>query len=243
LAPVLHLSSPNALQLKTAERMKRTAQNKRHAGFSTLEMLIVVGLSVILTAIAVPSFNSISRSLRVSGDLRSLNGLLAQAKMRAASDFTHARVYADLSGNAYQLQVWFKAGNGGAGCWVADADPNRTSPTCLTYNTGHPSGTLFTLSQGNTFGFGSLTTGPTPGQTPIGQATPCLDNANSTLGTTTACIVFNSRGTPINSTGAPLATGAFYVTNGTVVDGVTVSATGSIQAWSSPTTSANWHGQ
>jgi Tfp pilus assembly protein FimT len=240
LAPVLHLSSPNALQLKTAERMKRTAQNKRHAGFSTLEMLIVVGLSVILTAIAVPSFNSISRSMRVSGDLRSLNGLLAQAKMRAASDFTHARVYADLSGNAYQLQVWYKAGNGGAGCWVADAD---SSKTCLTYSSGHPSGELFILSQGNTFGFGSLTTGPTPGQTTISQAAACLNDTNGSVGGSTACIVFNSRGTPINSTGAPLATGAFYVTNGTVVDGVTVSATGSIQAWSSPTNSANWYGQ
>jgi Tfp pilus assembly protein FimT len=222
--------------------MKRTAQ-KLQAGFSTLEMLIVVAMSVILTAIAIPSFNSISKSLRVAGDLRSLNGLLAQAKMRAASDFTHARVYADLSGNAYQLQVWFKAGNAGAGCWVADADTNTTSPTCLTYSSGHPSGELFTLSQGNTFGFGNLTTGPTPGQTTIGQAAACLDNANASLGNTTACIVFNSRGVPINSSNTPIPTGAFYVTNATVVDGVTVSATGSIQAWSSPATSANWYGQ
>jgi type II secretory pathway pseudopilin PulG len=220
--------------------MKRTAQNKRQAGFSTLEMLIVVAMSIVLTAITIPSYNTISRSLRVAGDLRSLNGLLAQAKMRAAADFTHARVYADLSGNAYQLQVWYKAGNGGSGCWVADADASKT---CLTYPSGHPSGSVFNLAQGDTFGFGNLGAGPTPGQPQPKQAAACLDNFNSTLGSSTACVVFNSRGIPIDATGAPLATGAFYLTNGTVVDSVTVSATGSIQAWSSSTTSANWRAQ
>jgi Tfp pilus assembly protein FimT len=223
--------------------MNRTAQQKRQAGFSTLEMLIVVAMSVILTAIAVPSYNSISKSLRVAGDLRSLTALISQAKMRAASDFTHTRVYADLSANTFQLQVWYKAGNAGAGCWVADSDPNKTSPTCLTYSSGHPSGTVFNLSQSNTFGFGNLATGPTPGQPTPAQAAACLDNSNAAVGGTTACIVFNSRGIPIDSSGAPLATGAFYLTNGAVVDGVTVSATGSIQAWSSPATSANWYAQ
>jgi Tfp pilus assembly protein FimT len=220
--------------------MKRTAQHERQAGFSTLELLIVVAMSVIITAIAVPSYLNTAAYLRAAGDLRSLNGVTAQAKMRAAANFTHARVYADLGGNAYQLQVWYKAGNAGAGCWVADSDPTNT---CLTYTSGHPSGTAFNLSQSVTFGFGTLATGPTPGQPTPKQAAACLDNANSTLGSSTACVVFNSRGIPIDSTGAPLATGAFYLTNATVVDSVTVSATGSIQAWSSSATSANWLAQ
>jgi Tfp pilus assembly protein FimT len=220
--------------------MNSTAQNKRQAGFSTLELLIVVAMSVIITAIAVPSYLNTAAYLRAAGDLRSLNGVTAQAKMRAAANFTHARVYADLGGNAYQLQVWYKAGNAGAGCWVADSDPTNT---CLTYTSGHPSGTAFNLSQSVTFGFGTLATGPTPGQPTPTQAAPCLDNSNASLGGTTACIVFNSRGIPIDSTLAPVATGAFYLTNGTVVNSVTASATGSIQAWSSPATSANWRAQ
>ena len=36
--------------------MRRTVNNKRQAGFSTLEMLIVIAMSVVITAIAVPSY-------------------------------------------------------------------------------------------------------------------------------------------------------------------------------------------
>ena len=224
--------------------MKRTAQHKRQAGFSTLELLVVIAMSVVITAIAVPSYLNTAAYLRAAGDLRSLNGLTAQAKMRAAADFTHARVYANLTGNAYQLQVWDKAGNSGNGCWVEDSDPHPdATKTCLTFTGGVPSGTVFALSQGDTFGFGSLTAGPTLGQPTPTQAAACRDNANAAVGGSTACIVFNSRGIPISSNLAPDPTGAIYLTNGTVVNGVTVSATGSIQAWTSPATSASWRGQ
>jgi len=221
--------------------MKNSAKNGRQAGYSMLELLIVIGISIVITAMAVPRFIAIAATLRASGDLRSLSGLLAQAKMRSASGFTHARVYADLTNNVYQLQVWNKTANGGAGCWVADADQTNT---CLTYGGGLPSGSSFVLAQGDTFGFGALTAGPTPGQAAIAQAATCRDNGNAAVGGTTACILFNSRGVPIDAvTLAPIATGAFYLTNGSVVDGVTISATGSIQNWTSPVTSATWYVQ
>jgi Tfp pilus assembly protein FimT len=224
--------------------MKKIANNKLQAGFSTLELLVVVAMSVVITAIAVPSYLNTAAYLRAAGDLRSLNGVTAQAKMRAAADFTHARVYADLTGNAYQLQVWNKAANNGNGCWVEDSDPKPdANKTCLAFPGGAPSGTVIALSQGDTFGFGSLTQGPTAGQTTLAQAATCRDNANTAVGGSTACIVFNSRGIPIDSSNSPIPTGALYLTNGTVVNGVTVSATGSIQAWSSPATSASWSGQ
>jgi prepilin-type N-terminal cleavage/methylation domain-containing protein len=220
--------------------MKKIGKSKQ-AGFSLLEMLVVIGMSVIITAMAVPSYLNVAASLRASGDLRSLTGLLAQAKMRAAGDFTHARVYADLTSNGYQLQVWYKAGNAGAGCWIADADPTKT---CLTYSGGHPSGSVFPLAQGDTFGFNGLATGPTPGQPTPSPAATCLDNSGAAVSGSTACIVFNSRGIPVNATTlAPIPTGAFYLTNGSVVDAVTISATGSIQSWSSPANSANWYSQ
>ena len=214
-------------------------KNKKQAGYSTLELLIVIGMSIILTAIAVPSYLSTAAYLRVSGDMRDLNGVTALAKMRAAASFTHARVFASLAGGAFQMEVWDKTGNGGAGCWYADVDPTKA---CLTYSSGQPSGPVFNLAQGDSFGLGGLTAGPTPGQTTMSQAAACLDNSGASLGGNTACIVFNSRGIPISATGAPLATGAFYLSNGTVVDGVTVSATGSIQTWTTPIAAANWYG-
>jgi Tfp pilus assembly protein FimT len=224
--------------------MKKIANNKRQAGFSTMELLVVIAMSVVITALAVPTYLNTAAYLRAAGDLRSLNGITAQAKMRAAADFTHARVYANLSGNAYQLQVWDKAANSGSGCWVEDTDPKAdANKTCLTFVGGAPSGTVIALSQGVTFGFGGLTQGPTAGQTTVAQAVTCRDNANTAVGGSTACIVFNSRGIPIDNSNSPIPSGALYVTNGTVVNGVTVSATGSIQAWTSPATSANWSGQ
>jgi Tfp pilus assembly protein FimT len=223
--------------------MRKTVKNKRQAGFSTLELLVVIAMSLIISAIAVPSYLSTAAYLRVSGDMRQLNGLTALAKMRAAADFTRARVYADLNGNTYQLQVWYKAGSSGKGCWVADTDPSQT---CITYSTSKPSGTIIALSQGDTFGFGSLSAGPTPGQSTIAQAGNCYKDDGTSSISNSACILFNSRGVPIDPTKlSPTSSGAFYVTNATlgIVDGVTVSSTGSMQTWSSSASTATWHAQ
>jgi Tfp pilus assembly major pilin PilA len=216
LATGLHLWLPNLL----TEGMRKTVKNKRQAGFSTLEMLIVVAMSVTITAIAVPQY------LRTT----------ALAKMRAAASFTHARTYVDLTANTYHLEVWNKAGNAGAGCWQTDGD---TANACSVGTSP-----VFNLAQGDTFGAGGLTSGPTLAQQPIPAQTACQAILGGT-GTiaSTQCIVFNSRGIPIDSTGSPVATGAFYLTNQTVVDAVTVSGTGSIQSWTSPIGTANWWGQ
>lgn len=216
--------------------MKRNSKASRQVGFSLLEMSIVVAISTIITVIAVSTYLSTSAYLRMVGDLRSLNGVAAQAKMRAAADFTRARAYADLNGNSYQLQVWFKTGN----CWVLDSDPTNT---CIVFNGSAPSGSVFTLARGNTFGFSTLASGPTPGQANIAQAGQCLDNGGNALANT-ACVLFNSRGIPVDpNTLAPTATGAFYLTNGKVVTAVTVSGTGSIQTWTTPISSPHWMGQ
>jgi Tfp pilus assembly protein FimT len=235
LAPGLHPSLPNLV----TERMRNTVKNKRQAGFSTLEMLMVIAMSVIITAIAVPSYLNTTAYLRVSGDLRQLNALTALAKMRAAADFTRARLYADLTGNVYQLQVWNKV----KGCWLADTD---VSKTCITYSSSSPSGTVIALSQGDTFGLGSLSAGPTPGQSTIAQAGNCYKDDGTTSISNSACILFNSRGVPIDPTKlSPTSSGAFYVTNATlgIVDGVTVSSTGSMQTWSSSASTATWKAQ
>jgi prepilin-type N-terminal cleavage/methylation domain-containing protein len=220
--------------------MKTRALNRNQAGFSLLEMMVVVTIGIIITVIAIPGFISTQRYLRVTGDLRALNGITAQAKMRAAAEFTHARAYADLAAGTYHLELWNKAGNGGTGCWQTDGD---TANACTA-----GSSPVLNLSTGDVFGFGTLGTGPTPGQPAPTQAAACRQGApgvpggGGTIGNT-ACIEFNSRGIPVDNTGAPVATGALYIYNNVVVDGVTVSATGSIQTWSSPASSATWYPQ
>jgi type II secretory pathway pseudopilin PulG len=262
LAVRLHLPGSKKQSLVTntleeaAEQMKQTARTKGQAGYSMMELLTVMAMSIIVTAIALPTYMSTLKFLRTSGDLRMLNAITAQAKMRAAANFTHARVYADLTHGTYQLQVWYKTGgSSGTGCWVSDADPGLSSnnPTCITWtNAPAPSGVgIVQLGQGDTYGFGSLTAGPTPGQSTISQGTTAEECYQEGSGrpdggsqmANTACIEFNSRGIPVDNSGNPVATGAFYITNGNVVDTVTASATGSIQPWSLPHGQTTWQAQ
>jgi Tfp pilus assembly protein FimT len=207
-------------------------------GFTTLEMLVVLAMSVVITAIAVPGYLNVARYLRGVGDLRSLNGITAQAKMRAAADFTHARAYLNLATNTFHLEVWNKANN----CWQTDGDAANNCTAAAS--------PVIALSQGVTFGTGGVAVGPTPGTPATAQAPLCINKvAGTAINTTianTACIEFNSRGIPIDANNAPVATGAFYLANQNTAEAITVSATGSIQSWlTDPSCNAAscWHAQ
>src|SRR5437879_13841172 len=65
-------------------------------GFSTLELLIVISISLIMAALAIRGYNSIRRTLRISGDGRRLNGFRNQARLEDDYGFTHARMHCDL---------------------------------------------------------------------------------------------------------------------------------------------------
>lgn len=220
--------------------------SKFQHGFSLVELMLVVIISIIVAGFAVPKYMTIQQSLRTSGDIRNLAGMIAEAKMRAAANYTHARVYANLTSNTYHLEVWNKAGNGGAGCWQTDGDSNActvgTSP-------------VTNLSSQVSFSYGNMTSPPANTQPSIGQAPLCYtgyagQSTNTTSTASTACIEFNSRGVPSDPApggtagsagGVPDATNAFYVADGTSVYAVTVIATGSSQTWySADSSGASW---
>ena len=200
-----------------------------------IELMIVLVIGSILAVLAIPGYQAMTRFLRLSGDMRNINGAVAQAKMRAAAYFTHARAYADLSANTFHLEVWNKAGNGGAGCWQTDGDVNNP---CTVAGTSP----VQNLSVGVRYGTSGAATGAPNPQTAIAQAAKC-DNGAGGLIENTACIVFNSRGIPINGlTGTPLtgAQDALYVTDTRNVWGVTVRATGAIQVWATNVSQTSW---
>jgi hypothetical protein len=187
-------------------------------------VLLVVGLTTVIAAIAVPMMKNSLGDFRLSGDARGLSNAVSLAKLRAASDFSQARLYADLVAGSFHVETWQKTGVPG---WVTE-------------------GGTTTLSPGDAFSFGVVGTAPPNSQATIGQASQCVTGGGAAIGNT-ACVLFNSRGIPVDPAGAPPAVGApsgndaLYLTDGTAVYGVTLSATGLIKLWrSKPTVTASW---
>lgn len=217
---------------------RAVAKSSVEGGFTLVEAVIVLAITLTMAAVAIPAYQSISRYLRIAGDARNLNGIIAQAKMRGAADFTHARAYADLNANTYHLELWNTSGNGGAGCWQTDNDP--THP-CTVAGTSP----VQPLSTAVTFGFGNASAGAPNPQAVIAQA-PLCGTVASVTGITngtvpnTSCIEFNSRGVPIDLTGKPTANDALYITDGNTVYGTTLLASGMMQDWSTPASTTQW---
>jgi|KBSMisStandDraft_5_1062788.scaffolds.fasta_scaffold03202_9 prepilin-type N-terminal cleavage/methylation domain-containing protein len=178
------------------------------AGFSVLELVVVLAVAGVLLAIALPRMSGYGSN----NDSRVLSNALSLAKMRAASNFTQSRLYVSLAGRSQHVELWSKTAV--PPDWVA-----VNGPTLLT--------------NGEVFGFGPAASPPANTQALIGQAPVCLDkDLNPIAGT--ACILFNSRGIPVDDTGTPTNNDALYVTDGTRLGAVTLSAAGLVTVWDAP---------
>jgi Tfp pilus assembly protein FimT len=205
-----------------------------------LELVMAITVGLILTGMAIPKVTTLARSYRSIGDARSLSEEVSLAKMRGPASFTQARVYADLSTNRYRVETWVVPPGGSSKCWVTDGD-TQCSSSYASPNT--PPSTLLLTTV--TFGYGSLGSAPSGTESTLAQAPACQTDAETTAGTvgdaaSSACIVFNSRGIPVDNSGAPTTNDALYVTDSSSVYGVTVLATGLIQTWRSGLTSTSW---
>jgi len=176
------------------------------AGYSLIEMMVTLGVIAVISAIAVPMTSNALKDFRLSGDARAVTNAVSLAKMRAAANFNPARVFIDTSGGSYRVETW----NGTA--WATDSGSNY-------------------LNSRNSFSFGSAGSAPQNAPSTVAQPVACLDNSGHTVGNT-ACVLFNSRGVPIDSTASknPLNY-SVYVTDGTTVYASVVSLTGMIRLW------------
>jgi Tfp pilus assembly protein FimT len=178
----------------------------------------------VIAAIAVPMMKNTLGDFKLSGDARGLTNSVSLAKLRAAADFSQARLFVDLNARSFHVETWQKTG---VPAWVTE-------------------GGTATLATNDTFSFGAVAAAPANTQAVIGQAAACVNDAGVVIGNT-ACILFNSRGIPVSQAGAPPAVGAptgnyaLYLTDGTAVYGVTLSATGLIKLWrTKPTAAPSW---
>jgi len=186
-------------------------------GYTLIEMLVVLGLAGVIGAIAVPMMANTMADFRLSGDARGIHSAMSVAKMRAASAFSQSRLYVDLDAGTYHVET---LSTGGTPAWTSESGTTE-------------------LSTGVSAGYGNIKTAPPNTQNTIGQAPACRTTAGVTIGNT-ACVVFNSRGVPVDSTGTPTALDAVYLTDGVTVYVATAEASGMIQLWNSSAKSAAW---
>jgi prepilin-type N-terminal cleavage/methylation domain-containing protein len=191
--------------------MKRSRLVDRR-GFSLTETIIVVGLIGVVSAIAVPMFGNMLANFRVSGDARGAANAVALAKMRASSIFSKVRVHVNVTSNSYYLETWDPTALPAPGKWVTE-------------------GGTTALSQNVLFGWGVVGSSPPATQGAIAQAPPCKNDAGTSDLAGTACVIFNSRGVPVDTVGSPTAVDAMYITDGNAVYAITISATGMIRTW------------
>lgn len=164
-----------------------------------------------------PSTGRTLADLRLSGDARGVHNAVALAKMRAAAHFTRERIYIDRTTNTYHLEFWDKA----AGDWANEVDPTVT------------------LQTGVSFGYGAIAAAPPSTQSSLGMSPVCKTKTGTDI-SNTSCIVFNSRGIPIDGSGNITGNSALYLTDGAAAWGVTLSATPLIRLWWTKADEAQW---
>src|SRR5215471_11715275 len=148
-------------------RVKRRQQ----AGFSIIELLVVLAIAGVIAAMALPSAERTLADVRMHNDARAIHSLLSLAKMRASSKYTRVRLHCDFGNETYVLENFDKVTQ----TWVSEENPEA-------------------LSANIDFDFNGLSDPPDDTQNAIHEALACKADDGVTDIPNSGCIVFNSRG-------------------------------------------------
>ncbi len=151
--------------------------------------------------------------IRLRGDAQGLSSAVALTKMTAATKFSRSRLHVNEAAGTWQIETWQSTGTPG---WILDGGAHR-------------------LSYDGQFGPGPVTTPPPNSQSVVGQPAPCLAADDTAIAGTT-CVIFNSRGLPVSSSGAPTTTQVLYMRGPTGVFAIVLGATGQLQVWRTTST-------
>jgi len=202
---------------------------RKRQGFSLTELLIVVAIILVMTAVAVPNFINAMRSLRLRSSATTVANILQQARLRAVRDNTFYKMAGDIQGSSIRVFV--------------DALPLAPGQQIAGNNGVYFQGDPAVLLAANVQ-FVAAGTPPTGTM----QLVPAGGPAPQPAGTPPA---FNARGLPCLPAGALCNTVAgggpvYYVSflqdpsNANAWAAVSVSPTGRIRAWEWDAVGARW---
>ena len=142
----------------------------RRAGFSLLEMIIVVVVTLVVAAIGIPKFLTLVNVYRINDSARRLQSIATLAHVKAAARNTRYQVSV-VSGSTTSYVLKYCQGNVllTSGCTTC----------CATWVTDATSATQI-LNGGVTFSTGSLTTAP-PVASSVAQASEMTFNSRGLL--------------------------------------------------------------
>jgi Tfp pilus assembly protein FimT len=141
-------------------------------------MLFVVAIVVTVAAIAVPSILNSTRPMRLRNDAHALANLVTMARMRAATEFAHVEISCFTTATPAYCQLQSYGFNGTQ--WISEAQKVY-------------------LSAGVSFGIPATINTKVTNQSVAYQGDAA---ENTPTVTTNPIILFNSRGLPIDPTGA-----------------------------------------
>jgi prepilin-type N-terminal cleavage/methylation domain-containing protein len=196
-------------------------------GFTTTELMLVVAVLGVIAATAVPSVMNSVRDYRLHSDLSTVASLCNVTRLRAAAQFAPYRVNFSVSAGTYSMEKL-------CGNTASSVDSACTSPYAAFTTPQIESGTQYIL-QGNTFA----------SCRPSGISTyPGTITADSSACPDLVQLYFNTRGTPTDNAGSPLANGGtvLYMTNQNgMVDAFTVSTGGRASVWNWDPSGSRWY--
>jgi len=209
------------------DTMRAVKMVERDHAFTTIELLAVLATLGVIAAMAVPSVVNSVRGYRLHSDLSTLASLCNVARLRAASQYAPYRVNVSVAAGTYSIEKL-------CGNTASSVDAACTSAYAAFTTPQIESGTQYVL-QGDTF-TSCRPSGPTsyPG-TITADAVGCPDPVH---------LYFNTRGTPVDNAGNPLANGGVgvYMTNQNgMVDALTLSIGGQAAVWNWDPSASKWY--
>lgn len=205
---------------------QRASRYSTCSGYSLVEMLIVILVAAIVTAIAIPQLLATLKDYRLHGDASAIAAQLNVTRFRATSQYTPFRM--NITPGA-SLQIFSTERLCGT-----DLDCQPAAAPCVQSYMPYLQPDIESGSQYLSSGISFSTTNPGGTVLP-----PSLGGT----GTGSTVFYFNTRGLPVDCTGTPLTNGGavIYLKNGSnLSDAVVVTVGGGISIYSWNAHSNSW---